>query len=164
MKPTVQNLLHEIDCIDCKGEGLNEVVCLITDSRRVVSGALFFAIEGLRTNGNFHIEEAVDRGAVAIVSEQEPGGHFPIDFIQVKDVRQALASISRVFYRKPDEVLSVSGITGTNGKTTVSMLVQHLLGGNTRVGLMGTVRYDLGKRTLPSFRTTPRVGRCLCHA
>lgn len=155
MNPTVQDLVDGLDYMRRKGEGARDVTCLITDSRRVVPGALFFAIGGLRTDGNFYVEEAVDRGAVAIVSEQDLGDHFPIDFIQVKDVRETLACVSRVFYGKPDEQLSIAGITGTNGKTTVSMLVQHLLGGNDTVGLMGTVRYDLGKRTLPSFRTTP---------
>ena len=155
MNPSLNNLTGGLDCIRRKGDGARAVTCLITDSRRVVPGALFFAIGGLRTDGNFYVEEAADRGAVAIVSEQDLGEHFPIDFIQVKDVRKALALVSRAFYGKPDEQLSIAGITGTNGKTTVSMLVQHLLGGNDRVGLLGTVRYDLGKRTLPSFRTTP---------
>ncbi|MFT5825488.1 MAG: UDP-N-acetylmuramoyl-L-alanyl-D-glutamate--2,6-diaminopimelate ligase, partial [Yoonia sp.] len=124
-------------------------------SRRVVPGALFFAIGGLRTDGNFYVEEAVDRGAVTIITEQDLGTHFPIDFIQVKDVRETLALVSRRFYGNADEKLRIAGITGTNGKTTVSMLTQHLLGGHDSVGLIGTIRYDLGKRTLPSFKTTP---------
>ena len=153
-----QNVLQLFDGLDqgarkCGGD--SAVTCLITDSRRVVPGALFFAIGGLRTDGNFYVEEAVDRGAVAIISEQDLGSHFPIDFIQVKDVRETLALVSRRFYDNPDEKLRIAGITGTNGKTTVSMLTQHLLGGSDSVGLLGTIRYDLGKRTLPSFKTTP---------
>ena len=131
------------------------VTCLITDSRRVVPGALFFAIGGLRTDGNYFIEEAVDRGALAVVTEQDLGPRFPIDFIQVKDVRQTLAEVAKRFYEAPDTKLEIAGVTGTNGKTTVSMLAQHLIGGSDRIGLIGTVRYDLGRRSLPSFRTTP---------
>ena len=131
------------------------VTCLITDSRRVVPGALFFAIGGLRTDGNFYIEEAVDRGAVAIVSEQDLGGHLPIPCIRVADTRKALALTARHFYDVPDDDLKIAGITGTNGKTTVAMLAQHLMGGSKQVGMLGTVRYDLGGRTLPSFKTTP---------
>ncbi len=137
---------------------LNEecaVSCIITDSRRVVPGALFFAISGMRTDGNLYIEEAVDRGAVAVVTEEDLGVHFPIEFVQVSDVRKTLALISRKFYEEPDSKLGITGVTGTNGKTTVSMLTQHLMGGQDRVGLLGTIRYDLGVRTLPSFRTTP---------
>ena len=66
-----------------------------------------------------------------------------------------MALISRDFYHAPDAKLGITGITGTNGKTTVSMLTQYLIGGQDQVGLVGTIRYDLGKRTLPSFRTTP---------
>lgn len=155
LNPSVDQLIGGLDLLVRKGTGDGAVTCLITDSRRVVPGALFFAIGGLRTDGNFYIEEAVDRGAVAIVTEQDLGSHFPIDYIQVEDVRMALACIAREFYERPDEQLGLTGITGTNGKTTVSMLTQHLIGGSESVGLIGTIRYDIGKRTLPSFRTTP---------
>ena len=97
---------------------LNEecaVSCIITDSRRVVPGALFFAISGMRTDGNLYIEEAVDRGAVAVVTEEDLGVHFPIDFVQVSDVRKTLALISRKFYEEPDSKLGITGVTGTNG-------------------------------------------------
>lgn len=155
MRPHVEYLFEGVDCAAKRLNNEKVVTCLITDSRRVVPGALFFAIGGLRTNGNYFVEEAADRGAVAIVTEEDLGARFPIDTIRVKDVRKALALVSRRFYDSPDESLRLAGVTGTNGKTTVSMLTQHLIGGSEQVGLIGTVRYDLGKRTLPSFRTTP---------
>lgn len=152
---TSASLLAGLHVTGKKGRGGQEVTCLITDSRRVVPGALFFAIGGLRTDGNLFVEEAIDRGAVAVVSEQDFGARFPIDFYQVPDVRRTLAEAARRFYERPDEKLRLTGVTGTNGKTTVTLLTQHLLGGNETVGLIGTIRYDLGRRTLPSFRTTP---------
>lgn len=155
MNPRVNQLFEGVDSLQRKLREDTEVTCLITDSRRVVPGALFFALPGLRTDGNLFVEEAVDRGAVAIVTEEDLGSHFPIDFVQVADVRKALALVSRAFYEQPDTKMGIIGITGTNGKTTVSMLTQHLMGGQDQVGLLGTIRYDLGKRTLPSFRTTP---------
>lgn len=155
MNWTVQTLIEELDVVCKKGDGKNVVTCLVTDSRRVVPGALFFAIKGLRTDGNQYAEEAVGHGAVAVITDQNLGLHFPADFIQVSDVRKTLALIARRFYGNPDEKLQLAGITGTNGKTTVTMLTQHLLGGIERVGLLGTIRYDIGKRTLPAFRTTP---------
>jgi UDP-N-acetylmuramoyl-L-alanyl-D-glutamate--2,6-diaminopimelate ligase len=155
MNPKVSQLLGGSEIIRRKLREDSPVSCLITDSRRVVPGALFFAIGGLRTDGNLFVEEAVDRGAVAIITEENLGQHFPIDYVQVADVRKALALVSRLFYDAPDAKLGITGITGTNGKTTVSMLTQHLIGGQDKVGLLGTIRYDLGKRTLPSFRTTP---------
>ena len=93
MNPSVQELIEDINLVTRKGDGDRAVTCLITDSRRGVPGALFFAIGGLRTDGNFYVEEAVDRGAVTIVTEQHLGAHFPIDFIQVKDVRVTLAGL-----------------------------------------------------------------------
>lgn len=155
MRPNVKYLFKGVDCEAKRLNHDSVVTCLITDSRRVVPGALFFAIGGLRTNGNYYVEEAADRGAVAIVTEEDLGARFPVDSIRVKDVRKALALVSRRFYESPDDRLQLTGVTGTNGKTTVSMLTQHLTGGSDQVGLIGTVRYDLGKRTLPSFRTTP---------
>ena len=115
---TVQELIKGLDVIYRKGDCTNIATCLITDSRRVVPGALFFAISGLRTNGNFYAEEAVDRGAVAVITEQDLGPHFPTDFVQVTDVRRSLALIARRFYDSPDEKLELAGVTGTNGKTT----------------------------------------------
>jgi len=155
LNPPPSELFAGLDSSRRKMSADKRVTCLITDSRRVVPGALFFALGGLRTDGNLFIEEAVDRGAVAVVSEQDLGSRFPIDFVQVPDARQALAEVARRFYGCPDDELEVYAVTGTNGKTTVSMLAQHLMGGQDAVGLIGTIRYDLGRRTLPSFRTTP---------
>ncbi len=155
MPVTLESLFRDCPFRARKGRGAREVTCLVTDSRRVVPGALFFAIGGRRTDGNLYIDEAVDRGAVAVVSETAPSARFPIDCIQVDDVREALARVSRVFHGAPDERLRLSGVTGTNGKTTVALLLQHLLGGSERVGLVGTIRYDLGRRSLPAYRTTP---------
>ena len=137
MNPSVSHLLSCVDTIRRKLREDSAVTCLITDSRRVVPGALFFAIGGLRTDGNLFVEEAVDRGAVAIITKEDLGHHFPIDYIQVADVRQTLALISRDFYHAPDAKLGITGITGTNGKTTVSMLTQYLIGGQAHTGVAG---------------------------
>ncbi len=153
--PKLQTLLHPTGIKTHPSEAAKAVTCLITDSRRVVPGALFFAISGQKSNGNHYLEEAIDRGAVAIVSEQEAGLRCPIPHYKVDDVRLTLAQVAKVFYSCPDEALKTTAITGTNGKSTVAILTQHLLGGRDQVGLLGTIRYDLGKRTLPSFRTTP---------
>jgi len=156
----LKEVLSEIEVLDYRLGAAAECTALLTDSRRAVSGGLFFAISGRKNDGNDYIEQAVDRGVVAVVTEQALGKHFPIDYIQVPDVRIALAKIAKLFYGSPDRSLAITGITGTNGKTTVSMLAQHLLGGSQSVGLIGTIRYDIGKRTLPSHRTTPESADC----
>ena len=86
MLRNVKELIQGNDVLEFNGDGSKLVTCLITDSRRVVPGALFFAIEGERHNGNYYIEEAVDRGAVAIISEQSASEYLPIDYIQVENV------------------------------------------------------------------------------
>lgn len=150
-------LWHGIEPGQSSGSpGDEEIKCLITDSRRVVPGSLFFALEGANTSGAFYIEEAIDRGAAGIVGERAPGPRMGVPYLQVPNTRIALAEIAGRFYNHPDRALELVGITGTNGKTTVAMLAQHLLArAPGEVGLIGTVRYDLGRRTLPSYKTTP---------
>ena len=131
---------------------------IVMDSRRVSPGNLFFALPGLRSDGARFIDEAIQRGAVAVVATSLPAvAHSKVTFIQVADARASLALVSRRYYRAPDADMRVIGVTGTNGKTTVTHLIKHFLsgGGARRVGMLGTVSYDLGQRTVPSFKTTP---------
>ena len=147
----------------CKTDAKRRVVGLCTDSRRASPGVVFFALNGLRTDGNSYLEEAVNRGAVAIVSERPPEAnqngwarYRSITYLQVKDSRAVLAEVARRFYGQPQEALDITAVTGTNGKTTVAYLVKHLLSSaEERVGMLGTIQYDLGRRTLPAYRTTP---------
>ena len=138
-----------------KGELKATVTGLATDSRRVVPGSLFFAISGYRTDGNDYIGEAISRGAIGIVSERPHPRICPVPFWTVGDARTALADVAARFYGHPENDLKIAAVTGTNGKTTVAMLTQHLMEGDDPVGLLSTVRYDVGKRTFPAFRTTP---------
>jgi len=154
--PNVQALAARLPEATLSGNTRPEVTCLITDSRRVVPGALFFALDGQRTDGNLYVEEAIDRGAVGIVSEKAALSVRQVAWLQVTNTRSALAEISRRFYNHPDDDIAITGVTGTNGKTTVTMLLQHLLAERpTDTGLIGTVRYDLGRRSIPSYKTTP---------
>jgi UDP-N-acetylmuramoyl-L-alanyl-D-glutamate--2,6-diaminopimelate ligase len=152
---TFSQFIHGLKSIRKQVSQDERVQSLVTDSRRVFPGAVFFALEGLKTDGNFYIEEAVDRGAVAVVTEQDLGPRFPRDYIQVEDVRVALALLAKKIVAYQDQALNVCAITGTNGKTTVSSLAQHVFSATDPVGLLGTIHYDLGRRRLPSHRTTP---------
>jgi len=127
------------------------------DSRRVGEGFLFFAFPGSRADGRQFAEDALAHGAVAVVSESEaPGGAWAGRWIQVEHGRQALAWAARNYYGKPDERLGLTGITGTNGKTTTAYLIDSVLraAGHT-TAMVGTIEYHLAGRVLPAVNTTP---------
>jgi UDP-N-acetylmuramoyl-L-alanyl-D-glutamate--2,6-diaminopimelate ligase len=156
MAPILSDYIADGEALAVKGSLARPISGLVMDSRRVVPGNLFFALPGLRSDGLSFVDEAVSRGASAVVAQKIPV-HPPakVTFIQVADARAMLARVSQRYYRFPDRELSVIGVTGTNGKTTVTHLIRHFLNENERVGLLGTISYDLGARTVPSFRTTP---------
>jgi UDP-N-acetylmuramoyl-L-alanyl-D-glutamate--2,6-diaminopimelate ligase len=156
MAPKLQDYFPGDEIVAVKGDLDRPISGLTMDSRRVVPGNLFFALPGLRTDGAAFIDEAINRGAVAIATQKPvTRPHGRVTFIQVADARATLARVAQRYFRFPDRDLEVVGVTGTNGKTTVTHLVKHLLNGDERIGLIGTVSYDLGARTVPSYKTTP---------
>jgi UDP-N-acetylmuramoyl-L-alanyl-D-glutamate--2,6-diaminopimelate ligase len=127
------------------------------DSRRVGPGYLFFAFPGSRMDGRQFAVAAVEHGAVAIASEAEaPEERLESRWIQVEHGRHALALAARQFYGRPDERLGLTGITGTNGKTTTAYLVDSILRAAGHVtAMIGTIEYQLAGRPLPAANTTP---------
>lgn len=156
--PSLKSLLRDVSVIALAGEVEWLVSGLFMDSRRVIPNALFFAVKGRQTDGNLFIEEAIERGARGIVSEQPPSPSNNVAHVQVASVPIAFAEMAARFYQHPDKTVKVIGVTGTNGKTTVATLTQFLLNhSHSRSGLLSTIRYDTGKRTLPAPYTTPKA-------
>jgi UDP-N-acetylmuramoyl-L-alanyl-D-glutamate--2,6-diaminopimelate ligase len=157
MAPKLSDYFSSGDILASKGDLDRPISGLAMDSRRVMAGNLFFALPGRRADGNSFIDEAISRGAVAIVAEKIPSGTAArVTYLQVADARRALAQVAQRYYQFPDRALELIGVTGTNGKTTVTNLIKHLLSTPAqRVGVIGTVNYDLGARVVPSYRTTP---------
>lgn len=156
MAPKLSDLLPESEIAAIRGPLDRPISGLVMDSRRVVPGQVFFALAGLRSDGAHYVDEAVNRGAVAVITSRIPTTTpSRVTFIQVADPRVALARMAQRYYKFPDRDLDIVGVTGTNGKTTVTHLIKHLLEDERRVGLLGTINYDLGARTVPSFKTTP---------
>jgi UDP-N-acetylmuramoyl-L-alanyl-D-glutamate--2,6-diaminopimelate ligase len=136
--------------------GRLEVAGLEYDSRRVAAGYVFFAFPGSRADGRQFAADAKNRGAVVVLSESPRPEDYDGAWIQVGHGRQALALASRNFYRRPDERLKLTGITGTNGKTTTSYLIDSVLREAGAVtGLIGTIEYHLAGRVLKAANTTP---------
>ena len=133
-----------------------EIRGLEYDSRRVQAGYLFFAFPGSRADGRQFAEDALRRGAVAIASESEAPAPLANRWVQVEHGRQALSLAARNFYAKPDEQIGLTGITGTNGKTTTSYLIDSVLraAGNI-TAMIGTIEYHLAGKVLKAVNTTP---------
>ena len=153
----LSDLFTEDDYAAVRGSLDRPISGIVIDSRRVAPGNLFFALPGLRSDGARFIDEAIERGAHAVACAAFPAVLNPrATFIRLDEPRDVLAEVSRRYYNAPDEALKVVGITGTNGKTTVAHLVRHFLsGGPHKVGMLGTIQYDLGSRVVPSYKTTP---------
>src|ERR1700678_2681596 len=131
------------------------------DSRRVVDGSVFVAFRGGTTDGNRYIPQAVAQGARAIVTDSATGfaaatAYPAVAVIEVAHGRRALAAIAANFFAHPEEQLKLSGVTGTNGKTTTAFLLEAMLrhqGRNTV--LAGTIEYHAAGRVFPAPHTTP---------
>lgn len=136
-----------------------EVDHLTHDSRRVRARGLFVAIRGGTADGHVFIDKAVKNGAVAIVCEQmpeDPERFSGISFVRVTDSRRALAVLADAMYDYPSRQLRVTGVTGTNGKTTTTFLLHHALTQlGEKTGLIGTVEARIGEQTLAVTHTTP---------
>src|SRR5438876_266426 len=126
------------------------------DSRAVNAGEIFVALKGLHADGTAFARQAIDRGAVAVVSEQPAPSDVRVPWTIVEDARLALALLSVAFFRDPSGDMRVVGITGTNGKTTTAYLVASIFeAAGVRCGLLGTVGYRIGDTVRDAQRTTP---------
>jgi UDP-N-acetylmuramoyl-L-alanyl-D-glutamate--2,6-diaminopimelate ligase len=133
-----------------------EVRGLDYDSRRIQPGFLFFAFPGAKTDGREFAGQAVQRGALTVLSETGCPEGFQAAWIEVEHGRRALACAAKNFYRAPDERLGITGITGTNGKTTTAFLTESILRAAGKVtAMIGTIEYHLAGGVRPAPNTTP---------
>ncbi len=133
-----------------------EVRGLEYDSRRVEAGFVFFAFPGAKTDGRHFSTQALAHGAIAVVCESPQPEDVAAPWIQVRHGREALARMSREFYGRPDEALKLTGVTGTNGKTTTVYLIDAMLRAcGATTGMVGTVLYHVAGEQRPAVNTTP---------
>ncbi len=150
------NLLDLLPGLDPGAGPGPEVRSLAFSSQRVEPGAAFFAIQGENSDGHRFVPQALERGAVAVVSERPAPAGVGVLWAQVPKIRRALSDAARAFYGHPERALRLVGITGTNGKTTTAYLVESILqAAGLGVGLFGTIEYHVAGKTLPAPNTTP---------
>jgi len=152
---TLEKLLINVEIVENKADTGVSIPGICYDTRHIRDGELFIAIRGYETDGHNYIEEAVRRGAVCVICEKAPDLQIP--YIVVKDSRKSLAAISAIWFGNPSRKLKLIGVTGTNGKTSVTNLIKHLLEKCSigKVGLIGTNGNFIGDRELPAVHTTP---------
>ena len=156
---TLRDLARVLGAVRIDGDPGVVVTGVRQDSRRVEAGELFAVRGGAKTSGWNYVGDAIARGAAAVMAESEgPGAPLGVPVILVADAREGLARAAHYVYGDPTQSLRVVGITGTNGKTTTSMLVCRALQANGhRPGLMGTLAYRFEDLELDAPHTTPEA-------
>jgi len=133
-----------------------EITGLHYDSRKIKPGNIFFAIKGLKDDGNKFVSDAINNGAVLIFTEDDIRMQSAVPAIKTNEIRKLMAEYSGIFYGDPSSKLKLIGITGTNGKTTTSYLIRSFLNdAGYRTGLLGTIDYEVGDQKTESKLTTP---------
>ena len=153
----IKDLLYGVSLVAVSGNTSSAVSGLVSDSRKIIKNSLFIAIKGLNSDGHDYIESVLEQGATAIVCETLPPLQRPgICYVQVSNGQEALAIMAAHWYDNPSKSLALIGVTGTNGKTTVSSLLHQLF---TRAGfpsgLISTIKILVGETVFPTTHTTP---------
>src|SRR5271163_4463340 len=154
---TFQQVLYGAEVLAYSGDPV--VSSVEYDSRRVRPGCLFVAMRGESSDGNRFIDQAIQAGAVAVVTDSAAEKPRPdVGWAVVPNGRRALARVSANFYKKPAERIAVTGITGTNGKSTTAFLVEAILtAAGRKSALIGTIEYHVAGKVLPAPHTTPEA-------
>ena len=151
----LRKLLAGVPLTEENFDGDMEITSLSYDSRTLEPGALFVALPGAKTDGSRFIDQAMERGAAAVLCQQPPKRPGP--WLTTPDARLALALASANWFDHPGAEMTLIAVTGTNGKTTTTCLIKEMLEQtlSVPVGLVGTNRNLVGQRELPAHRTTP---------
>ncbi len=151
----LRELLQGIEILDANVDMDIEISAVAYDSRKVTVGGLFVAVSGYAADGNRFIPMAMEKGAAAVVTAKRPESNVP--YVLVQSDRLALALIGCNFYGHPAESMTLIGVTGTNGKTSVTWLLKQVLESVTgkKAGLIGTMENRIGEEVIPTDRTTP---------
>ncbi len=148
-------LLRDVPVTAVQADPETEIGGICYDSRKVRRGDLFVAIRGLQSDGHRFIPSVLDQGAAAVLCQEPPAGSGP--WVTAEDTRKSLALVSAAWFGWPTRRMTLIGVTGTNGKTTSTFLIKHMLEQclHVKVGLVGTIANWIGDTSVPAERTTP---------
>lgn len=150
------SLLERLDYEVVQGSAAIEITDLVYDSRKITKGCLFVCIKGTVVDGHTFVAEAAEKGAAAVLVQDEVEVPDTLTVIRTKDTRYGLALVSAAWFHHPAEELKVIGVTGTKGKTTTTYMVKSILeNAGYKVGLIGTIEAIIGDEVIPASNTTP---------
>src|SRR5690606_8371329 len=151
----LKDILYKVSLVSTHGDMDCSVVQLAFDSRKVDRGTAFIAMKGTQVDGHQFIDQAVQKGATAVVCEVMPEAKAPnVTYVQATDTAKALGIMAANFYDHPSEKLKVVAITGTNGKTTIATLLHQLyLESGHSCGLLSTVENKINNEVLAATHT-----------
>ena len=151
----LKELIKDIPVLECTADLALDISAVHYDSRKVTEGSLFVAISGFASDGNRFIPMAMEKGAAAVVTAKKPETDVP--YVLVPSDRLALALLGCNFFGHPARSMTMIGVTGTNGKTSTTLLLKQLLEKTlgAKVGLIGTMANMVGDEIIPTERTTP---------
>lgn len=162
----LEAIMENVPSVLQRGSWNVEIDDITDDSRKVREDSLFICIKGMETDGHQYIDEAAEKGAAAILinedyytaHREEPVLNCGISVLTTENTRKAAAGAAAAFYGYPSEKLKVIGITGTKGKTTTAFMIRDIFEkAGYKTGLLGTIDYEVGRRRMPSERTTPEA-------
>ncbi|HSN07791.1 MAG TPA: Mur ligase domain-containing protein, partial [Hanamia sp.] len=154
---SLQQILYKVNLETVVGDTTIQILDLQIDSRKVKPGSCFIAVKGTVTDGHEYIETAINKGASAIVCEKIPDViNEEVHYVVVRNSASTAAVMAHNFYGRVSEKISLVGVTGTNGKTTVATLLFKLFTSlGNKCGLISTVQNQIADEVLPSTHTTP---------
>jgi len=151
----LRDLILGLDVISIDGDLDREIYDIFYDSRRVIENSLFICIKGFKTDGHLYIDSALKQGAVALLVEKDVVVEGATT-IRVKDTKAAMAIIADNFFQGPTKKINLIGVTGTNGKTSITYLMKSILeASGSKSGIIGTIANWLGEKRIDAVRTTP---------
>lgn len=153
----IKEILANCNLLEIRGDKDIDINSISFDSRTVAGGTLFFAIKGTQVDGHNYIEKAIEKGATGIVCEEMPATvNEAVTYIKVSNSAYTLGMSASNFYGNPSERLKLTGVTGTNGKTTIATLLYRLFTDAGYVcGLLSTIENIVDRDIIPSTHTTP---------